>query len=229
MTFRAIVSINCERNNVAITEEQLVRFAAEEKTRIMTTFGTEGLVATPGTQEALEYLTRNNIAHPIVTSSAFDRALVSIEAADLHPYFQRNTVFSAQGHTYQGDPKPAPGIYRHAFDHYAPDSVHIAEEDSKTGATAAYRAGAFVIGNVGALKTVGAQVDRMKLLLEVGASIVLNNNESLIPLIEHLRGYQDSYSRAGVERYLASGRFLPGFVASEGREGRTVWVNRRIF
>ncbi len=229
MTFRGIVSDNCQRNGVPISEEQLARFASEEKSRIMDNFRREGLEATPGTEIALAYLTQNNIAHPIVTSSAYDRALVSIEAAKLVQYFDRDTVYSAQGHTYHGDPKPNPGIYHHAFNNYSEGSVLIAEEDSKSGATAAVAAGAFVIGNVGALRTVDAQVDRMKLLLEIGASIVLNNNESLIRLVEHLRGYEDPYSRAGVESYLAKGSFLPSFVASEGREGRTVWLSRRIY
>jgi beta-phosphoglucomutase-like phosphatase (HAD superfamily) len=229
MTFRGIVSENCRRNGIQISEEQLARFAVEEKNRIIDNFGTQGLDATPGTQEALDYLTQQNIAHPIVTSSAYDRALVSIEAAKLEQYFERNKVFSAQGHTYQGDPKPDPGIYHHAFKHYDEASVFIAEEDSKSGATAAFRSGAFVIGNVGALRTVEAQVDRMKLLLDIGASIVLNNNESLIRLVDHLREYQDPYSRERVEAYLAKGSFLPSFVASEGREGRTVWLSRRIY
>lgn len=229
MTFRGIVSENCRRNGIQITEDQLARFALEEKSRIMENFGREGLDATPGTQAALHYFTQHDIAHPIVTSSAYDRALVSIEAAKLKQYFEPDKVFSAQGHTYQGDPKPDPGIYHHAFKHYDPASVFIAEEDSKSGCTAAFRSGAFVIGNVGALKTVEAQVDRMKQLLDIGASIVLNNNESLIRLVEHLNGYQDPYSREGVETYLAKGSFLPSFVASEGREGRTVWLSRRIY
>ena len=229
MTFRGIVSENCRRNGIQITEDQLARFALEEKSRIMENFGREGLDATPGTQAALHYFTQHDIAHPIVTSSAYDRALVSIEAAKIGQYFEPDKVFSAQGHTYQGDPKPHPGIYHHAFKHYDAESVFIAEEDSRSGATAAVRSGAFVIGNVGALKTVDAQVDRMKLLLDIGASVVLNNNESLIRLVDHLRGYQDPYSREGVEAYLAAGSFLPSFVASEGREGRTVWLSRRIY
>ena len=229
MTFRGIVTENCRRNGIQITEDQLARFAFEEKIRIMDSFGRDGLDATPGTQAALDYLTQHQIAHPIVTSSAHDRALVSIEAAKLEQYFEPEKVFSAQGHTYKGDPKPDPGIYQHAFKHYDAASVFIAEEDSKSGATAAFKSGAFVIGNVGALKTVEAQVDRMKLLLEIGASLVLNNNESLIRLVEHLRGYQDPYSREGVEAYLAARIFLPSFVASEGREGRTVWLSRRIY
>lgn len=229
MTFRGIVSENCRRNGIQISEDQLARFATEEKSRIMEDFERVGLDATPGTQAALHYFTQHNIAHPIVTSSAYDRALVSIEAAKLDKYFEQSKVFSAQGHTYKGDPKPDPGIYHHAFTHYDAASVFIAEEDSRSGATAAFRSGAFVIGNVGALRTVEAQMDRMKLLLEIGASIVLNNNESLIRLVDHLREYQDPYSREGVEAYLAKGNFLPSFIASEGREGRTVWLSRRIY
>lgn len=228
MTFRGIVATNCGKHGIEIAEEQLASYALGEMTRIIGHFEQSGLKPTPGTPELLHFLTEGGVPHPIVTSSAQKRAEVTVQSAGLGSFYEAERIFSAQGGSYQGAPKPDPGIYNYAYQHYAPTAVRLAVEDSSTGGRSAIASGAVLIGNVGALEVCGEKIERAHKLLDLGASIVVNDNESLIALVQHLHGYQAPYSREGVESYLKKGKFLQAYLVSESRAGRQVWLSERL-
>lgn len=229
-TFRTIVESESVEQGITLSDEILDHLALEERNRVLEAFAREGLQPTNGTVEVLRYLDEQGIAHPIVTSSAPDRAQVTLETAGLMDFFQgeRDRIFSAQHPKFTGPPKPHPGVYNYAFSKFSPDSIFIVQEDSISGVKAAIAAGAFVIGNVSAQHSVEAQVGRMKDLLEHGAEIVVNNNRSLIALLEHLRGFSGPFSPGAIRKYLCDDGWIVGFQNRERNAGRTVWIGRSV-
>lgn len=87
----------------------------------------------------------------IVSSSALPRVLASIKRADQSKYFDEDKIFSAATSMPIPSSKPDPAIYLFACEKLGvkPEEC-LAIEDSRSGATAAMRAGINLLGYTGA-------------------------------------------------------------------------------
>lgn len=87
----------------------------------------------------------------IVSSSALPRVLASITRAGQAEYFDQDKVFSAATSLPVPTTKPDPAVYLFACEKLGVDPKEcLAIEDSRSGATAAMRAGIHLLGYVGA-------------------------------------------------------------------------------
>ena len=86
----------------------------------------------------------------VVSSSAHRRVKASVEKVGYNKYFKDDMIYSAATSLPKPTSKPDPAIYLHAMEKIGvkPEEC-VAVEDSKSGATAAYRAKIKCIGYVG--------------------------------------------------------------------------------
>jgi len=86
----------------------------------------------------------------VVSSSALSRVQASIKKTGMEKYFRPDWVYSAATSLPKPTSKPDPAVYIHAMEQIGvkPEEC-VAVEDSKSGATAAMRAGIPLIGYVG--------------------------------------------------------------------------------
>ena len=114
----------------------------------------------------------------IVSSSAYPRVIASIQTTAQDTYFPPDKVFSAASMV-PPTSKPDPAVYLLACSRLGVDpSSCVAIEDSKSGATAAMRAGIHLIGYVGPYYEDGqGEVDRMVRVLkeECGAAVIMHH------------------------------------------------------
>jgi len=115
----------------------------------------------------------------VVSSSALSRVQASIKKTDMAKYFREDYVFSAATSLPKPTSKPDPAVYLHACEVIGvkPEEC-VAVEDSKSGATAAKRAGIPLIGYVGSYEDEGLEEVKAKeemLLKDCGAVAVMRN------------------------------------------------------
>jgi len=115
----------------------------------------------------------------VVSSSALSRVQASIKKTNMAHYFPSDHVFSAATSLPKPTSKPDPAVYLHACKVIGVEPGHcVAVEDSKSGATAAKRAGIPLIGYVGSYEDEGlehmAKIEKM-LVEECGAVAVMRN------------------------------------------------------
>jgi len=134
-----------------------------------------------GAPEELEKLKKQG-KYPmaVVSTSAKPRVVASLEKTEIAHYFPNEHVFSAATSLKPPSSKPDPAIYLHACKVLGvePGSC-VAVEDSKSGATAAKRAGIPLIGYVGVyqLEDGKEKTDQMVKTLteECGATAIMYN------------------------------------------------------
>jgi len=104
----------------------------------------------PGAPEELERLKQAGYPMSVVSTSAKPRVVASLEKTGMDKYFPNEHVYSAATSLNPPSSKPDPKIYLYACEQLGvkPEET-ITVEDSKSGATAAMRAGIPCIGYVG--------------------------------------------------------------------------------
>jgi HAD superfamily hydrolase (TIGR01509 family) len=104
-----------------------------------------------GAPEVLEKLSKEDkYPRAVVSTSAKPRVVASLQKTDMIKYFREEHVFSAATSLNPPSSKPDPAIYLHACKVLGVEPGNaLAVEDSKSGATAAKRAGIPLIGYVG--------------------------------------------------------------------------------
>ncbi|KIX92686.1 uncharacterized protein Z520_11538 [Fonsecaea multimorphosa CBS 102226] len=107
----------------------------------------------PGAPEELERLHKAGYPMSVVSTSAKPRVVASLEKCKIDHYFPNAHVYSAATSLNPPSSKPDPKIYLYACEQLGvkPEEC-ITVEDSKSGATAAMRAGIPCIGYVGVYK-----------------------------------------------------------------------------
>jgi HAD superfamily hydrolase (TIGR01509 family) len=107
----------------------------------------------PGAPEELERLKQAGYPMSVVSTSAKPRVVASLEKTGIDHYFPNEHVYSAATTLNPPSSKPDPAIYLHACKELGvkPEEC-VTVEDSKSGATAAMRAGIPCIGYVGVYK-----------------------------------------------------------------------------
>ncbi|KAJ9605877.1 hypothetical protein H2200_009726 [Cladophialophora chaetospira] len=104
----------------------------------------------PGAPEELERLKQAGYPMSVVSTSAKPRVVASLEKTGIDKYFPNEHVYSAATSLNPPSSKPDPKIYFYACEQLGvkPEET-VTVEDSKSGATAAMRAGIPCIGYVG--------------------------------------------------------------------------------
>jgi len=104
----------------------------------------------PGVTENMEWLQKERYPMSVVSTSAKPRVVASLEKTNLMRFFKDEHVYSAATSMDKPSSKPDPLIYNYACEKLGVKNADaITVEDSKSGATAAMRAGIPCIGYVG--------------------------------------------------------------------------------
>merc|ERR1712000_727727 len=110
----------------------------------------------------------------VVSSSALRRVVASIEKVGQDKYFAKD-VFSAATSLPKPTSKPDPAIYLHAMEVLGKDASEcVAVEDSKSGATAAFRAKIKTIGYTGSYEP-EKEEEMRKVLTDAGCVVVMKD------------------------------------------------------
>ena len=104
----------------------------------------------PGVTKQLEWAKEQGYPMAVVSTSHKQRVIASLEKTNLLHFFKEEHVYSAASSLDPPTSKPDPAIYIHACKELGvkPEET-LTVEDSKSGATAAMRAGIPLIGYVG--------------------------------------------------------------------------------
>jgi HAD superfamily hydrolase (TIGR01509 family) len=111
----------------------------------------------------------------VVSSSALRRVQASIDKVGQDKYFKKEDVFSAATSLPKPTSKPDPAIYNHALKVLGKTAEEsVAVEDSKSGATAAFRAHIKTIGYTGSYEP-EEQEKMTQVLKDAGCVVIMND------------------------------------------------------
>jgi len=136
-------------HNFTIPEAELEKYVSAEVDAVTAKLREKATVC-EGVPEALEWLKSEGYPMSVVSTSAKPRVVASIEKTKIDHYFPNEHVYSAATSLNPPSSKPDPKIYLYACEQLGvkPEEC-VTVEDSKSGATAAMRAGIPLIGYVG--------------------------------------------------------------------------------
>ncbi|KAF1838120.1 HAD-like protein [Decorospora gaudefroyi] len=147
--FRGMLKGLQKKHNFEMPEDELESFV-EQELGAVTRKLSEKAVECPGVTEQLNWLKGQGYPMSVVSTSAKSRVVASIEKANIAHFFPPEHVYSAATSLDPPSSKPDPKIYLYAAEQLGvKPSEAITVEDSKSGATAAMRAGIPCIGYVG--------------------------------------------------------------------------------
>lgn len=147
--FRGMLVGLQKKHNFQLKPEELEDYVAQELGRVTQKLSEKATVC-PGVPEILESLKEQGYPMSVVSTSAKPRVVASLIKTDLQRFFPDEHVYSAATSLNPPSSKPDPKIYLYACEQLGvkPSEV-VTVEDSKSGATAAMRAGIPFIGYVG--------------------------------------------------------------------------------
>ncbi|CZT24296.1 related to HAD superfamily hydrolase [Ramularia collo-cygni] len=138
-----------KKHNFSMTADDVDAYVAQELGRVTEKLS-EKAIECPGVTEQLEWAKAQGYPMSVVSTSAKPRVVASLKKCNLMRFFTDEHVYSAATSLDPPTSKPDPAIYLHACKELGvkPEEV-LTVEDSKSGATAAMRAGIPCIGYVG--------------------------------------------------------------------------------
>ncbi|KAJ5043175.1 uncharacterized protein L3040_004556 [Drepanopeziza brunnea f. sp. 'multigermtubi'] len=157
-------------------DAELEKYVSSEEDKVIAKLKAQ-LKPCVGADQELEKLAREGkYKMAVVSSSALRRVVASIEKVGQDKYFGKD-VYSAATSLEKPTSKPDPAIYLHAMKELGVTAEEcVAVEDSKSGATAAFRAGIKTIGYTGAYEK--HEEERMtKVLTDAGCVVVMKHWE----------------------------------------------------
>jgi HAD superfamily hydrolase (TIGR01509 family) len=158
-----------------MSNEELETYVSKEEDQVIAKLKA-ALRSCEGVDAELEKLEKEGkYKLAVVSSSALRRVRASVEKVGQDKYFDREHVFSAATSLPKPTSKPDPAIYLHAMEVLGKKAEEcVAVEDSKSGATAAFRANIKTIGYTGAYEP--EQEEKMrKVLTDAGCCIVMKD------------------------------------------------------
>lgn len=156
-----------------MSEEELETYVSKEEDQVISKLKAE-LRPCVGVDAELEKLAKaKNYQMAVVSSSALRRVQASIDKVAQDKFFLKEHVFSAATSLPKPTSKPDPAIYIHAMKVLGktPEEC-VAIEDSKSGATAAYRANIKTVGYVGSYEK-EKEKEMTKVLEDAGCVVVM--------------------------------------------------------
>ena len=147
--FRGMMVGLQKKHNFTMSQEELDAYVDRELGAVTTKLS-EKCQPCPGVPEELEKIKKAGYPMSVVSTSAKPRVVASIKKTGIDHYFPDEHVYSAATSLNPPSSKPDPAIYIHACKELGvkPEEC-VTVEDSKSGATAAMRAGIPLIGYVG--------------------------------------------------------------------------------
>jgi len=155
-------------------EPELEKYVSAEEDKVITKLKAS-LRPCEGVDAELEKLAQHKKYHlAVVSSSALRRVKASVEKVGQDKFFDGQHVFSAASSLPKPTSKPDPAIYIHAMKVLGktPEEC-VAIEDSKSGATAAYRAKITCIGYVGSYEK-EKQQEMRGVLEKAGCCVIMD-------------------------------------------------------
>jgi beta-phosphoglucomutase-like phosphatase (HAD superfamily) len=147
--FRGMLNGLQKKHNFEMSQEDMDDFVERELGEVTKKLS-EKAVECPGVTKELEKLKEQGYPMAVVSTSAKSRVVASIEKVGIAHFFPPEHVYSAATSLTPPSSKPDPKIYLHAAEQLGvKPSEAITVEDSKSGATAAMRAGIPCIAYVG--------------------------------------------------------------------------------
>jgi len=147
--FRGMLVGLQKKHNFQMTPDELEDYVQRELGEVIKKLNAKAEPC-PGVPEQLERLKELGYPMSVVSTSAKPRVVASLEKTKIDHYFPNEHVYSAATSLNPPSSKPDPKIYLYACEQLGvkPEEC-ITVEDSKSGATAAMRAGIPVIAYVG--------------------------------------------------------------------------------
>jgi len=158
-----------------MADDELEKYVSREEDQVIKKLK-EALKPCVGADDELEKLAKGGKYHmAVVSSSALRRVQASIDRVGQDKYFKRDEVFSAATSLPKPTSKPDPAIYLHAMKVLGktPEEC-VAVEDSKSGATAAFRANIKTIGYTGSYEK-DEEEKMTKVLTDAGCCVMMNH------------------------------------------------------
>jgi len=147
--FRGMLVGLQKKHNFSLKPEELEDYVAQELGRVTQKLS-EKATPCPGVPEILKGLKEQGYPMSVVSTSAKPRVVASLVKTNIDGYFPNEHVYSAATSLTPPSSKPDPKIYLYACEQLGiKPSEAVTVEDSKSGATAAMRAGIPLIGYVG--------------------------------------------------------------------------------
>lgn len=157
-----------------MSDSELEKYVLSEEDKVIAKLKAE-LKPCVGADRELEKLAKEGkYKLAVVSSSALRRVVASIEKVGQDKYFAKD-VFSAASSLDKPTSKPDPAIYLHAMKvlGVTPEEC-VAVEDSKSGATAAFRANIKTIGYTGSYEP-EKEEEMRKVLSDAGCVVVMKD------------------------------------------------------
>jgi len=156
-------------------DDELEKFVSREEDQVIAKLKA-ALQPCEGVDSVLEQLAADkHYLLSVVSSSALRRVQASIEKVNQDKFFDPHHVFSAATSLPKPTSKPDPAIYLHAMAVLGKQPEEcVAVEDSKSGATAAFRAKIPTIGYVGSYEP--EEQEKMRKVLEgCGCKVIMEH------------------------------------------------------
>lgn len=173
--FRGMIGSLKAKYKYEMDEEELETYVTREEDQVIKKLK-EKLQPCKGVDDELKKLDKEGKYElAVVSSSALRRVRASIEKVGQDKYFPYDWVFSAATSLEKPTSKPDPAIYIHAMEvlKKTPEEC-VAVEDSKSGATAAFRAKIKTIGYTGSYEK-DEQEKMAKVLTDAGCVVLMND------------------------------------------------------
>jgi len=147
--FRGMLVGLQKKHNFKMSDEEVNDYV-ERELGAVTKKLSEKATPCPGAPEELQKLKDQGYPMSVVSTSAKSRVVASLEKTKIDHFFPKEHVYSAATSMEKPSSKPDPAIYLYACDKLGvkPEDC-VTVEDSKSGATAAMRAGIPLIAYVG--------------------------------------------------------------------------------
>jgi len=147
--FRGMLKGLKEKHGFELSDAELEKYVSQELDRVTTKLSQKA-VECPNVTKQLEWTKSQGYPMSVVSTSAKSRVVASLEKCNLDRFFKPEHVYSAATSLDPPSSKPDPKIYNYACEQLGVKNADaITVEDSKSGATAAMRAGIPCIAYVG--------------------------------------------------------------------------------
>lgn len=147
--FRGMLKAMKEKYKFELSDEELEEYVGKELKAVTNKLAAKAIEC-PGVTEQLEWLKSEGYPMSVVSTSAKSRVVASLEKCNLDRFFKNEHVYSAATSLDPPSSKPDPKIYNYACEQLGVKNADcVTVEDSKSGATAAMRAGIPCIAYVG--------------------------------------------------------------------------------
>lgn len=147
--FRGMLKGLQEKHNFKLSDDEMESYVGQELDRVTKKLSQKAIEC-PGVTTQMEWLKKEGYPMSVVSTSAKSRVVASLEKCNLDRFFPNEHVYSAATSLNPPSSKPDPKIYNYACEQLGVKNADcVTVEDSKSGATAAMRAGIPCIAYVG--------------------------------------------------------------------------------